>query len=209
MIVDLNPDLPLTRRMLDSELGRPSLVRTHISTHERQLRQRSISAHQSNERSPHDRFPLTRVKTILALYERPANGRTQAREHRCCTPRTGVGCDASFTPTFVPNSKIGSTPGAWAVLSCDMNITPYAPGVVIRFQRGYRHCSRLSRYRALVVQYKEGESYKLPQGDISKQGIWHDLSGMVRLKANGGATIRAYGVGGVRARSVYFIFKSR
>ena len=74
------------------------------------------------------------------MYEHPSNKGAKPSNvtgTMLKTPLTGVDRSTSFTVTFSPNSSSApNTLAAQAILSCNINVSPYQTGVVIRYERG-------------------------------------------------------------------------
>ncbi|KAG1781045.1 hypothetical protein EV702DRAFT_1077323 [Suillus placidus] len=99
--------LPKTHRILDPTLGGGALL---------------------------DLGPYPLIWAILALYEHPANrgaAPSNVSGAMLKTPLTGVDRNTSFTVTFAEKEL-----AAQAILSCNLNVTSYQPGVIIRYEKG-------------------------------------------------------------------------
>jgi len=117
MWADLSVDfdihnLPKTHRILDPVLGGGGLL---------------------------DLGPYPLVWAIMALYEHPSN-KSNPPSHivgtMVKTPLTGVDSNTSFTLTFSPDAKSGSTLSAQAILSTSINLPSNDHGITIRYTHG-------------------------------------------------------------------------
>ncbi|KAF8889338.1 NAD(P)-binding protein [Infundibulicybe gibba] len=100
-------NIPKTHRILDPALGGGALL---------------------------DVGPYPLFWAILTLFEHPSNdlkGPTQISGSMMKTPLTNVDSNTAFMLTFG-----GSKLSAQAMLTCSINLNPYSPGVIIRFEHG-------------------------------------------------------------------------
>jgi len=97
------------------------------------------------------------LQAILALYEHPSNegaAPSKVTGTMLKTPLTGVDCNTSFTVTFAERGL-----AAQAILSCNLNVSAYQTGVVIRYEKGIIAIDApIYCPKSFTVQYLEGNS---------------------------------------------------
>ncbi|KZP26596.1 NAD(P)-binding protein [Athelia psychrophila] len=172
MWADLSGDfhihnIPKTHRMLDPALGGGGLL---------------------------DLGPYPLVWAIMALYEHPSNKATPPSHivgSMVKTPLTGVDANTSFTLSFAPDTKSGSTLSAQAILSTSINLPALdGPVATIRYEHGFiTVAAPIYAPREFTVKYSktdgQEEETKVVKIDWKGNG-WHFQADEVARCASAG-----------------------